>query len=235
MSTEMSWFDAITEVLKKEKRPLHYEKITEKILSEGYRKSTKRASGTVWTNINKDLKSKKPKFAEIRKGVYIFKEYKQDFINNEPIRLQTNVMITSFGRYWHVEENSEKNGLNLVGIKNIKVDFKDQIGIYLLHRGDKIIYVGQTTDSLSSRLFTHLTDNKRGRWDSFSWFGFYQLSKEGNLLTSATETTSMTFNKLADILEAILIEIIEPGLNKKVGNNWVEKEYYQYEKDEMKE
>lgn len=49
------------------------------------------------------------------------------------------------------------------------LDFWSVPGVYILYKGDAVVYVGQAT-CLGDRLFDHhRNDHLVGRWDSFSW------------------------------------------------------------------
>ena len=67
------------------------------------------------------------------------------------------------------------------GVGATDVDFAEQIGIYLLHDRERVIYVGRASDQLTLRLRAHTNDRLGGRWDRFSWFGLLPVTNEGNL------------------------------------------------------
>lgn len=77
-------------------------------------------------------------------------------------------------------------------------------------------------------------DRLSGRWDRFSWFGFYPVGKHGELITDL-KFDDITIEKLGDLLEAILIESIEPRQNRRQGNLFYGLEYLQQEAPELKE
>jgi len=108
------------------------------------------------------------------------------------------------------------------------------IGIYLLHDSRETIYVGQATEqTLGQRLRNHITDRLSGRWDRFSWFGFYPVREDGSL-DKEVKNEIISFQTLSDLLEAILIESIEPRQNRKQGNLFSGLEYLQTEDPEIK-
>jgi len=114
-----------------------------------------------------------------------------------------------------------------------EVNFKEQVGIYLLHDGRETIYVGQAIEqSLGKRLKNHTIDRLSGRWDRFSWFGFYPISDKGNLITDI-KLDNLTFQNLGDLLEAVLIESVEPRQNRKQGNLFSGLEFLQQEAPEI--
>ena len=101
------------------------------------------------------------------------------------------------------------------------VNFKDQRGIYLLHDAREVIYVGQAVKQpISKRLADHCRDRLNGRWDRFSWFGFYGVNEDGTLMQDDFQNTNFTMENLANAFEAILIEGLEPRQNRKAGNDF---------------
>lgn len=114
------------------------------------------------------------------------------------------------------------------------MNFKDQRGIYLLHDSRETIYVGQAIDQpLGQRLYQHTSDRLNGRWDRFSWFGFYSVDDKGHL-TNRKKFENIDIQVLANTLEAILIESIEPRQNRKQGDTFFGIEYLQKESPEIK-
>lgn len=105
------------------------------------------------------------------------------------------------------------------------VDFRDQIGVYVLYEpGFVPIYVGQAgfgLGTLFSRLKAHTRDHLRDRWSHFSWFGFKKVNDSGSLHASqaASARTSITYGSALDEIEGILIQVLEPRLNRQ-GAAW---------------
>ncbi|WP_156387810.1 GIY-YIG nuclease family protein [Methylobacterium sp. Leaf399] len=105
------------------------------------------------------------------------------------------------------------------------VDFREQIGIYVLYEPGFIpVYTGQAgvgTARLFARLKNHQNDHLRDRWNCFSWFGFRAVTESGEL-SERQNPEAMTSISYADALseiEGILIEVLEPRLNKQ-GARW---------------
>ena len=104
----------------------------------------------------------------------------------------------------------------------------------MLHGNRETIYVGQAIEQpLGHRLKNHITDRLSGRWDRFSWFGFHPVSDNGKL-HSNTKFDNLSVQDLGNILEAILIESIEPRQNRKQGNLFSGIESLQVESPEIK-
>jgi hypothetical protein len=249
---ELKWKEAIEKVLNEEKKQLHYTEIAELIAERGYRKSLGATpQDTVSANITTDLNTNKDKsiFARVDKGYYILRKFLSEpdntiidesepqIINDKVVTIDNHKIINAFGIFWNRNLVHWKSTPDLLGIQQVgatEVNFKDQKGIYLLHDGRETIYVGQAIEQpLGKRLKDHTTDRLAGRWDRFSWFGFYPVTEDAKLNLDA-KFKDFTIQNLGDILEAILIESIEPRQNRKQGNSFQGIEYLQKEAPEIR-
>jgi hypothetical protein len=249
---ELKWKDAIVKVFEDEKKALHYIEIAELIAERGYRKSLGATpSDTVSSNITTDINKNKEKsiYARVDKGIYILRKFldegaellpaepKEKGSNPKDIIKERLKIINAYGIYWNRHLVHWKTTPDLLGVQQIgatEVNFKDQRGIYLLYDGREIIYVGQAIEqTLGQRLKQHISDRLSGRWDRFSWFGFYSVNDTGHLL-DRKKFEFVDVQHLADIFEAILIESIEPRQNRKQGNTLIGMEFLQKESSELK-
>jgi hypothetical protein len=249
---ELKWKEAIEKVLNEEKKQLHYTQIAELIAERGYRKSLGATpQDTVSANITTDLNANKDKsiFARVDKGYYILRKFLSELdytiidqsepqiINDKVVTIDNHKIINAFGIYWNRNLVHWKSTPDLLGIQQVgatEVNFRDQKGIYLLHDGRETIYIGQAIEqSLGKRLKDHTSDRLAGRWDRFSWFGFYPVTDDAKLNLDA-KFKDFTIQNLGDILEAILIESIEPRQNRKQGNSFQGIEYLQKEAPEIR-
>lgn len=249
--TQLKWKDAIIKVFEDEKKALHYTEIAELIAEKGYRKSLGATpQDTVSASITTEIKSDKEKsiFARVDRGIYILRKFLDDSsqlddadVESETVIIEKNTkevyrIINSFGIYWNrslVHWNSYPDLLGKQQMGASEVNFKDQVGIYLLHDGRETIYVGQAIEQpLGKRLKNHTSDRLSGRWDRFSWFGFYPINDKGKLITDII-LDDLTFQNLGDLLEAVLIESMEPRQNRKQGNLFSGLEFLQQEAPEI--
>ena len=249
---DLKWKEAIEKVLNEEKKQLHYTEIAELIAERGYRKSLGATpQDTVSANLTTDINTNKEKsiFAKVDRGYYILRKFLNDadnntiddsepqIINNKIVTKENHKIVNAFGIYWNRNLVHWKSTPDLLGIQQVGatvVNFKDQIGIYLLHDSRETVYVGQAIEQpLGKRLRDHTTDRLAGRWDRFSWFGFFPVTEDANLNLTA-KFKDFTIHNLGDILEAILIECIEPRQNRKQGNSFMGIEYLQQEAPEIK-
>jgi hypothetical protein len=249
---DLKWKEAIVKVFEDEKKALHYTDIAELIAQRGYRTSLGATpQDTVSANMTTDINTNGDQsiFAKVDKGIYILRKFLSDpSIQNTGINeSKTSVskkttadrikIINAFGIYWNRNLVHWKATPDLLGIQQIgasEVNFKDQIGIYLLHDGRETIYVGQAIEqSLGKRLKDHTSDRLGGRWDRFSWFGLRPVNENGKLQADI-KFENLSIQDIGDILEAILIESIEPRQNRKQGNLFFGLEYLQQEAPEIK-
>ena len=117
---------------------------------------------------------------------------------------------------------------------NRKADFREQIGVYVLYdRNQNIVYVGQAGNG-NATLFTRLKNHMDGalwnRWEYFTWVGFRDVNVNGSLSNQQSVESAVSGFKYSDALneiEGILIEVIEPKLNKQSGRLKSATEYFQ--------
>lgn len=114
------------------------------------------------------------------------------------------------------------------------VDFREQIGIYVLYDSQlRPIYVGQVgkgSRGLLARLNCHEIDRLWNRWDHFSWVGLCRVNQGGSLsqFDGAEKVFKAKGRELLIDIEGALITALEPQLNRQAAQ-WRKnvKEYYQ--------
>lgn len=100
------------------------------------------------------------------------------------------------------------------------IDFRDQIGVYVLYdESRRPIYVGQAGQGnarLFNRLRAHRRDGLAHRWHYFSWFGLLAINKSGDLSgwDAPTKRVSGTMRSTLNEIEGVLIAATEPAFNK---------------------
>lgn len=241
MPIELTWRKAIDKVLRSSSTPLHYNEITERIISEGLRKSLGATpAATVNAQISTSIKhdGASSPYVRVSKGTFAMRsgasgvsivppKLTPDVSGSEELEEQYEI-VSSFGMFWRRESIEWLATPKLLGMQQIgatPVDFFRQLGIYLLYDGREVIYVGRTTDRpLGRRLYEHTMDRMSARWDRFSWFGLLPVSETGQI-GALPETYDAA--KLIPALEAILIEALEPRQNRKRGDDLAAVEYLQ--------
>lgn len=123
-----------------------------------------------------------------------------------------------------------------------EADFREQIGVYVLYdRNQSIVYVGQAGNgnaTLFTRLKNHMNDTLWNRWEYFTWIGFRDVNADGTLSNQQNIGSAVSGFKYSDALdeiEGILIEVIEPKLNKQSGRLTNATEYLQVIDDRITE
>lgn len=147
------------------------------------------------------------------------------------------MLIKNYGLFWSAEdvfwgESGKGNKGNLLGkLPNEKrataVNFREQTGIYVLYADYEMVYVGQTAGK-DYKLFRRLSDHRKndlaGRWNRFSWFGTRYVRRD-NSLSDEKSNAQAKHKVVLDQIEAILIHVSEPPLNRQ-GGKWGEAEQY---------
>lgn len=236
---ELSWKDAIIKTLSDAKEPLHYQEIAERILSADLKKSTGATpANTVNAQIAASIKHEGAlsPYLRVAKGTFTLRSKISQSQQAAAIEEEvSSELVKAFGMYWKKDFVIWKAipalyGWQQVGAKT--VDFGGQRGVYVLYDHHAILYVGRTTNqSLGQRLFDHTRDRLSERWDRFSWFGLYGVSEGGKLIDSEIK---LSIEILIETLEALLIEALEPPLNRKRGDSVAAVEYLQAQDPQLK-
>jgi len=147
-------------------------------------------------------------------------------------------IIQNFGFMWDRSEvawgrpgpggNARFEGRQVGNLKRV-VDFQQQMGIYVLYdRFEQPVQVGQS-NVIFTRLRQHRADHLRNRWAYFTWFGFFKVSVRENtlLVNNRTKELQRQIKLEAGLneIEAVLIQVMEPRLNRR-GSNWGDTEEY---------
>lgn len=225
-----------------------YSAIAEEIANQGLRTNLgatpANSVNSVISRSRNELGTKSP-FVRTGRGMYFLSD---DFLSQNHSKQravikddrQDRPIINSLGMFWRSEEVFWKSNPKLLGQQQAgadPVDFSPQLGVYLLHDRERVIYVGRSIDRpLGQRLFEHTKDRLNGRWDRFSWFGMKSVNDDGSLEKLDARLTEPS--NIIATLEAVLIEALEPPLNRKRGDQLSAIEYLQArdpEKDRDKE
>lgn len=228
-------------------RPMHYSDITNAIMDDNLRDTY---GITPQNTVSATLTQHRELFCRLGLGLfaltpkgehYLIKEQplvtpdaeeerKEIQENNDP-RLGKEIkeamrskIIKVFGMFWdRARIDWSKSNIKLLGQQNPKsdpVDFRAIRGIYLLYDQREVIYVGQAIDSpIVKRLKDHTRDRLSGRWNRFSWFGVDGINPDGTV-SKAEDISSIRLSDLANAMEGIMIEGLEPRQNRKQGDQF---------------
>jgi hypothetical protein len=234
--TELTWRDAILRVLKDATEPMHYTAIAEAIADQNLRAElganpAATVAATIAAQLQKDV-------ARMARGYYALAATAGTPLPPKAApeaEADDTGLINAFGMYWARAQVLWSSSPKILGQQqpgSSPVDFTGQRGVYLLHDGREVIYVGRTTEQpLGVRLRQHTVDRLNSRWDRFSWFGVFAPSESGVLNTAATETFGLEM--LIVTMEALLIEGLEPRQNRKRGDDFRAVEFLQAEDPEI--
>ena len=151
-------------------------------------------------------------------------------------------MIHTIGHLWSVNDvfwGAGRQAGRLWGVpyyrkKQDPIDFRDQVGIYVLYADFHLVYVGQTGaggQRLLHRLKQHRDDHLARRWNRFSWFGVRWVKKTGGL-SAVAQAAHPPLAQVLNHLEAIIIDTAEPALNSQGGRFGDEVRWYRQVRDE---
>lgn len=245
---DLSWRDAITQVLQGNPEAMHYTEIAEAIAEQQLRTEFGAIpAATVNSIISGSLQNEgnNSPFIRVDRGRYWLRQLAENPVAlavqpqqpDQPAVVEPDEtgLINAFGMYWSRNNVLWTPTPRVLGQQqpgSTSVDFCNQKGVYLLHDGRTVVYVGRTTDQpLGVRLRQHIVDRLNGRWDRFSWFGVYSVAEDASLNTAAAVTYDLTM--LIVTMEALLIEGLEPPQNRKRGDDFRAVEFLQVEDPEI--
>jgi hypothetical protein len=231
---DMPWEDAIQRVLAAANSALHYTDIAERIISEGLRHSVGATpASTVSVYLNRSLGDKASPYLRVGRGQYTLKvvaernaQVETEAVKNADQPAEAGA-LRAFGMFWQRDAVFWAGTPRLLGRQGAgatDVNFAGQIGVYLLHDRERVVYVGRASDTLFARLKFHTTDRLGGRWDRFSWFGLRSVDDTGDLSDRGVPWSQ---DVVTETMEALLIESLEPPLNRRRGDNLSAAEYIQ--------
>ena len=238
--TELAWREAIMGVLPDNGDPVHYTEIAQAILDRGLKSTvgaTPAASVAASISLSRQNEGSASPFVRVSRGYYALRTTGAvaPVAAAEQETTDETGFVNAFGMYWRRDKVLWKAGPVILGQQqpgSQPVDFCAQTGVYLLHDGNRVVYVGRTTDQpLGVRLRQHISDRLNGRWDRFSWFGVLPVKEDGTLAAAPPEAFSI--NNLIATMEALLIEGLEPPQNRKRGDDFSAVEFLQVQDPEL--
>lgn len=138
---------------------------------------------------------------------------------------RVDAVIKNYGLMWrrdHIFWGRGSNKGSLQGRRSARVvEFRDQIGVYVLYdEGRRPIYVGQAGQGnarLFVRLRTHTRDHLAHRWHYVSWFGLLSVNRGSGRLSLHDDPAKKvrgTLRSTLNEIEGVLIAATEPAFNK---------------------
>jgi len=230
----LSWREAIIEVLKSSGKSMSASDIVAAIKEHGLRNVTGNTpeatvGAQIYSSIKRDGESSP--FVQSAPNEFEFKQQRTSAgdlpqakpgipIDDDEEPKKNIGIIRAFGMYWKRNFVEWKTNPRILGMLAGKaIDFCNQSGVYFLHDGSQVVYVGRALESpLGTRLLAHTTDRLNGRWDRFSWFGLLNLSEDGKVTDQGLNAVSANGSDIIVTMEALLIEGLEPKQNRKRGD-----------------
>ena len=233
----MNWIEEIVRVLKEnDGEPMHYASIAERIVEDNQdiTKTNAAPNQTVNLYLNKysDL------FEKVARGIYRLKneinqaeldtrEITAEEVEQERQKENKKLIIKAYGLHWergNVDWKKSPTSLEILGAQSEAkiVNFATMRGVYILHYGQEIVYVGQAISEggIGKRLRDHTRDRLANRWNKFSWFGLDSIDSDGKIMRSSSDDFQLSIQSIADVLEGMLLEILEPKSNRRGGNGF---------------
>ncbi len=138
------------------------------------------------------------------------------------------MLIATYGTFWnpdavHWGARGRANPARLIGTtwyrgREIEIDVFPGVGVYVLYKDYQVVYVGKAaaeTSTLGVRLRDHLTDRLEGRWDSFSFYLVNRVNQVEPRLANAPASRLVEPKETAETIEALLIDLANPPLNRR--------------------
>jgi hypothetical protein len=249
----LSWREAIVEVLKGANGAMHYSDIADEIVARRLRSEigptpVNTVAAIISLSISKQ--GEQSEFIRAGRGEYMLRSlyepgHQQPSLPEptaEELEKEVDAaseestgIIQALGMYWSRSlivwtNNPTLQGQQQTGAK--PVDFSNQRGVYLLYDDRDVIYVGRATDQgLGKRLYQHTVDRLASRWNRFSWFGIRRVTPDGTLAEEQPKVLPQEV--IVATMEALLIEGLEPPQNRRRGDDFRAIEYIQREDPEL--
>ncbi|HEV8722410.1 MAG TPA: winged helix-turn-helix domain-containing protein [Candidatus Binatia bacterium] len=176
--TTVNWKEAIIKVLRDSSESLHYAEIADRVAKANpkYDLGATPANSVVAV-ISVSLKEDGPKspFVRVARGYYALAPNNQSstFQTSPEEELEEAGFINAFGMYWRRDSVHWVRTPKILGQQqpgSDSVNMASQKGVYLLHDGRSVVYVGQAIDqALGVRLSQHTFERTMGSfflvWD----------------------------------------------------------------------
>ena len=235
MATEITWEDAVLQILKESTEPMYYGDITDVILRRGLKTTVGKTPNFTVAGVISKLRSDVCNGIDIIKtqpGVFYLR--RESSVSSDDTSAETddeldatdapqNLAVAAYGLHWErdkVDWSAHRLlGYDIDPAPDQVIDFANQQGVYLLHSWQSVVYVGKTTareGGLFQRLHNHHSRQIwSGKWERFSWFGLRRVDEAGNIIDSPKTASKEVVTAL---MEAVLIETLRPSFNNQQGN-----------------
>ena len=229
MVTELTWDQAVLQILGEAAGPMSCGDIAEEILGRGLKSTVgKTPSDTVAGSISRMRSGGIANITKTRPGFFQLAPRTAPPQVDETDELDATdavdkLAVAAYGLHWERDKVDWSTrrllGYDIDPDPDQAINFADQQGVYLLHSWQSVVYVGKTTareNGLFQRLQTHHRRQAwSGKWERFSWFGIRRVDENGEM---ADGPYSASREVVSALMEAVLIETLRPSFNQQQGN-----------------
>lgn len=226
----LNWKEAIIKVLQENGQPMSVNDILQQIIDKKYRTDDELAKAkTPKQTVYSQLFAHKNLFIKVENNKFTLKEPQKDktisqtTTSEKPTHKEKTRIIKNYGLHWERNKVNWKGNQMFGKMNNSLINLSDQKGIYILYNNlSQVIYVGQSVkgdSSIFKRLAAHTKETKLKSWTKFSWFGFCEIN--GDRIISDFDE-KINYEDVANVIEALLIEVLCAPKNDTKGNLWGE-------------
>ena len=231
MATEITWEQAVLQILTEAAEPMYCGDIADEILRRGLKTTVGKTPNFTVAGVISRLRANGMDIIKTRPGVFYLRRPEVAFSEVTPAAdddldatdASQNLAVAAYGLYWE-RDNVDWSARRLLGYDldpspEQAIDFANQQGVYLLHSWQSVVYVGKTAareGGLFQRLHNHHSRQVwSGKWERFSWFGLRRVDETGTIVDSPDSASKEVVTAL---MEAVLIETLRPSFNNQQGN-----------------
>ena len=232
MATEITWEQAVLQILGGAAEPMYCGDIADEILRRGLKTTVGKTPNFTVAGVISRLRAGGMDIVKTQPGVFYLRR-EQAPLPDVPVAeaddeldvtdAPQNLAVAAYGLHWErdkVDWTSRRLlGYDIDPAPDQAIDFANQQGVYLLHSWQSVVYVGKTSakeSGLFQRLHNH--HNRQvwsGKWERFSWFGLRRVDEAGTMVDS---TDSASKEVVTALMEGVLIETLRPSFNNQRGN-----------------
>ena len=232
MATEITWEQAVLQILNEAAEPMYCGDIADEILRRGLKTTVGKTPNFTVAGVISRLRARGTAIIRTQPGVYYLSKDEGTSpdvalaeANDEldATDVPENLAVAAYGLHWE-RDKVDWSARRLLGYDidpslDSAIDFANQQGVYLLHSWQSVVYVGKTSareGGLFQRLHNHHSRQVwSGKWERFSWFGLRRIDEAGTIVDSPDSASKEVVTAL---MESVLIETLRPSFNNQQGH-----------------
>ena len=232
MTTEITWEQAVLQILNEAAEPMYCGDIADEILRRGLKTTVGKTPNYTVAGVISRLRASGADIIRTQPGVYYLSRSGRALPDAalaeaddelDATDVPQNLAVAAYGLHWE-RDKVDWSAHRLLGYDidpspRQAVDFANQQGVYLLHSWQSVVYVGKTS-AKKGGLFQRLNYHHRrqvwsGKWERFSWYGLRHVDDVGTVVDSPDSASKEVVTAL---MEAVLIETLRPSFNNQQGH-----------------